>query len=66
MASLAVSVVASMVVDDMLKDDGGAEAAALMYGTGEGKRKRKRKRRTTRKNKKIKTINRKRNNTFLK
>ena len=62
MASIAVSVIASMVIDDMLKDDGGAEAAGMM--TGEGKRKRKR--RTRRKNKKIKTINRKRNNTFSK
>ena len=34
MASLAASVVASMVIDDILKDDGGAEATTLMEGDG--------------------------------
>ena len=34
MASLAASIVASMIIDDMLKDDGGAEATQLMEGDG--------------------------------
>ena len=34
MASLAASIVASMIIDDMLKDDGGAGAAQLMEGDG--------------------------------
>ena len=34
MASLAASIVASMIIDDMLKDDGGAEATQLMKGDG--------------------------------
>ena len=42
MASLAASVAASMVIDDMLKDDGGVEATELMEGYGY-KRKDKRK-----------------------
>ncbi len=32
MASLAASVIASMVIDDMLKDDGGKEVAEMMGG----------------------------------
>ena len=34
MASLAASILASMIIDDMLKDDGGAEATQLMEGDG--------------------------------
>ena len=34
MASLAASIVASMIIDDMLKDDGGVEATQLMEGDG--------------------------------
>ena len=34
MVSLAASIVASMIIDDMLKDDGGAEATELMEGDG--------------------------------
>ena len=34
MASLAASVAASMVIDDMLKDDGGVEATKLKEGDG--------------------------------
>ena len=37
MASLAASVLASMVIENMLKDDGGLEASKMMIG--EGKRK---------------------------
>ena len=32
MVSLAASIVASMIIDDVLKDDGGAEAIQLMEG----------------------------------
>ena len=34
MASLQTSIVVSMIIDDMLKDDGGAEATQLMEGDG--------------------------------
>ena len=34
MASLAASVVASMITDDMLQDDGGEEAITLLEGDG--------------------------------
>lgn len=44
MASIAASVVASMLIDDMLKDDGGVEATKLMTGEGKYKRDRIRKR----------------------
>ena len=38
MATLAASIIASMVIDDMLKDDGGVEATKLMFGRGKYKR----------------------------
>ena len=34
MASVAATVVASMIADDVLQDDGGAEAITLMEGDG--------------------------------
>ena len=34
MASVAATVVASVIAEDMLKDDGGAEAIKLMEGDG--------------------------------
>ena len=39
MVTLAGSVVASMVIDDMLKDDGGLEATQLLAGDGYKRRK---------------------------
>ena len=34
MASVAATVVASMIADDVLKDDGGADAITLLEGDG--------------------------------
>ena len=45
MAGLATSIAISMVLDDMLKDDGGVEAMKLMSGGGYKKGSRSRKRR---------------------
>ena len=43
MASVAATVVASIIADDMLKDDGGAEAITLMEGDGYKRRVRRKK-----------------------